>query len=202
MEDSIDASLLCPDDKLAAVINELQADDNAGLEMIASFMQSYPLDPRLHFLSGSVLAGLQRYSEGRSAMARAVEISPEYSLARFQLGFLDLTSGNAVEAIGVWQPLFSLSDNEPLRVFAEGLTHLINDDFSEARRLLEKGMVMNRGNPAINADMQLILDEIEGKVSDSQPTDSAVDNPVARPSAAQMLLQQDAFKGSRNDTKH
>jgi tetratricopeptide (TPR) repeat protein len=202
MEDSTDAGLLCPDDKLAAVINELQADDNAGLELIASLMQSYPLDPRLHFLSGSVLAGLQRYSEGRSAMARAVEISPEYNLARFQLGFLDLTSGNAVEAIGVWQPLFSLSDNEPLRVFAEGLTHLINDDFSEARRLLEKGMVMNRENPAINADMQLILDEIEGKGSDSRPTDSAVDSPVAPPSAAQMLLQQDAFKGNRNDTKH
>jgi len=143
MSEGSEAGILCPEEALGSIIRQLQTDDAGGLATIASMQISYPLDPRLHFLCGSVLAGLQRYDEGRSAMARAIEIAPDYALARFQLGFLDLTSGRAVDAIGVWQPLFNLPEDEPLRIFAEGLTNLAGDNFTEARRLLTKGIELN-----------------------------------------------------------
>jgi tetratricopeptide (TPR) repeat protein len=200
MSDGNETGILCPDDTMASIIRQLQTDDVAGLATIASMQISYPLDPRLHFLRGSVLAGLQRYDEGRSAIARAIEIAPDYALARFQLGFLDLTSGRAVDAIGVWQPLFNLPEDEPLRIFAEGLTNLAGDNFAEAGRLLSKGIELNTENPLISTDMQLILDEIKDGVP--EPTITSVPDQSAPSSAAHMLLQQFELKDSVNAKKH
>ena len=146
------------------------------------------------------MAGLQRYDEGRRAMARAVEIAPNFALARFQLGFLDLTSGRALDACGVWSPLGNLPQDEPLRVLAEGLANLASDNFSEARRLLQKGMALNSENPLINADMQLILDEI-AELPDIIPgaapalpqvADSEEPAPI---SAVDQLLRQSQLRG-------
>src|ERR1700712_2563339 len=95
-------TLLCPGDALDALVAQLRHDDDGGLAKLGELLVSWPLDPRLHFLQGSVLAGLQRYDEGRRAMARAVDIAPDYALARFQLGFLELTSGRALDAVAVW----------------------------------------------------------------------------------------------------
>ena len=200
MSEGNEAGILCPDETMGSIIRQLQTDDAGGLATIASMQISYPLDPRLHFLRGSVLAGLQRYDEGRSAMARAIEIAPDYALARFQLGFLDLTSGRAVDAIGVWQPLFNLPEDEPLRIFAEGLTHLAGDNFAEARRLLNKGIELNTENPLISTDMQLILDEIKDGLPEQVPQPAP--DQSAPSSAAHMLLQQYELKDSVNAKKH
>lgn len=193
---------LCPDVELNTALSQLQTDDEGGLTTLDKLIRGYPLDPRLHFLKGSVLAGLQRYEEGRSAMARSIEIAPDFALARYQLGFLDLTSGRAVDAIGVWTPLFNLKDDTPLRVLAEGLTHLAGDNFSEARRLLKKGIALNTEHPLVNADVQLILDEIADK-DDAQPVaESKAEEGPAPPSATHQLLQQYLLKDSVSTKKH
>ena len=195
----------CPEGPLAAALQRLGRDDEDGLTCLSDLILSYPLDPRLHFLKGSVLAGLQRYTDARVAMARSIEIAPDFALARFQLGFLDLTSGRALDAIGVWSPLLLLSENEPLRVLAEGLINLAADNFSETRRLLQKGMALNRDNPLINADMQLILDEIANKPDSSESARLAQkqkpEEEPAQVSAAHQLLQQYQIKDSINTKK-
>lgn len=201
---------LCPDNRLSAVVDQLRTDDEGGLSTIAILLQTWPLDPRLHFLKGSVLAGLQRYDEGRAAMARSIEIAPDFALARFQLGFLDLTSGRAVDALGVWQKLGELPEREPLRIFAEGLANLAGDNFAEAVRLLRFGMELNTENPLINADMQLILDEIEPKlarqepdgagqsVTSETPAPDGVEAGNAPASAVDLLLRQQGSKQTRH----
>ena len=60
MSEGYEAGILCPDDTMGSIIRQLQTDDAGGLATIASMQISYPLDPRLHFVRGSVLAGLQR----------------------------------------------------------------------------------------------------------------------------------------------
>lgn len=203
---------LCPADTLDAAVGELRSDDTAGLATLADLLRSWPLDPRLHFLQGSVLAGLQRYDEGRKAMARAVEIAPDYALARFQLGFLDLTSGRALDAVAVWTPLMALPEDEPLRVFAEGLTCLAADRFSDARQLLRRGMALNAEHPLINADMQLVLDEIadradpssggaEGGAAAGAPSVEDRDEEGAPASAVDLLLRQSQLRGG-GGTRH
>jgi Flp pilus assembly protein TadD len=196
--------LLCPGGELDALVAQLRHDDDGGLAKLCSLLSSWPLDPRLHFLQGSVLAGLQRYDEGRRAMARAVEIAPDYALARFQLGFLDLTSGRALDAVAVWTPLVNLPEDEPLRLLAEGLMNLASDRFSEARRLLARGMELNTAIPLINADMQLILDQIADLPDAEPPSSDAPPPPISEEtptSAVGLLLQQSRFKGD-SGTRH
>lgn len=213
--DQEENTVLCPDAPLNAVVAQLQGDDEGGLAAIGGLLKSWPLDPRLHFLQGSVLAGLQRYDEGRRAMARAVEIAPDFVLARFQLGFLDLTSGRALDAMAVWAPLSALPEDEALRVLSEGLANMAIDNFSEARRLLERGMALNTANPLINADMQLILDDIAGLADKpvAAPADAttastatedaaAVTDEPAPSSAVDLLLRQSRFKDSGTTTRH
>jgi hypothetical protein len=153
-----------------------------GLEEVARLLGEFPEDPRLHFLHGSLLAGQSRYPEARKAMATALAIAPGYALARFQLGFLELTSGEPGLALATWAPLDTLPADNPLRVFAEGLQHLIGDRFAETVRLLEYGIGLNRDNPAMNADMRLIIRELEQKALAPEADDAV--------SAAHLLLQR------------
>lgn len=192
-------STLCPDDRLAAILQLLQSDDHAALAEMETLLVQYPADARLHFLKGSVLAGIQRYEDGRAAMARAIEISPGFELARFQLGFLEFTSGMAAEAFETWAPFDALPDNAPFRLFALGLACLARDDFGGCDRLLRQGIEANREHPLINGDMQLILDEIAGQLSESTAA-PVVEKEAA--SAAHQLLQQFELKDVANKTKH
>lgn len=189
----------CPDQALAAVVQLLQNDDEAGLAEIGRLLSRHSEDARLHFLQGSVLAGLQRYAEGRLAMARAVSIAPDYDLARFQLGFLELTSGLAADAAATWEPFSALPENSGFRLLAAGLNCLARDDFAECDRLVRMGMTANSEHPLINGDMQLILDEIAGQVA---PPQQDRDDGAGPASATHQLLQQFALKDGANKTKH
>jgi hypothetical protein len=190
---------LCPDDLVSAVLAILQHDDEAGLQQIAQHLLQYPADPRLHFLAGSVFAGLQRYEEGRRSMQNAIDIAPGYELARFQLGFLELTSGFPEQAATTWAPFEKLPADAPFRLLSSGLNCLAADDFAECTRLLGAGMQANNEHPLINGDMQLILDEIADK---TQPDGAQAEPAAEAASATHMLLQQFELKDSANKTKH
>lgn len=190
----------CPDQELATVVNDLERDDSEGLAALLNLSGRYPLDARLHFLKGSVLAGLQRYEEGRTAMQHALELSPRYTLARFQLGFLEFSSGLVQEALSTWAPLSELGPEDPLELFARGLAALAQDQFAETRALLQRGIAQNTENPLINNDMQLILDEI-AEIEDPRAEREARSE-HAPASAAQQLLQQQQVADSVTATKH
>jgi hypothetical protein len=51
-------------------------------------------------------------------MRRAIEIDPDYALARFQPGFLLLTCGQPQAALEIWKPLQALPDQHHLRLFS------------------------------------------------------------------------------------
>jgi tetratricopeptide (TPR) repeat protein len=189
---------LCPEEPLAGVISILQDNDESGLSALDRLIQTYPFDPRLHFLRGSVLAGAQRYADGRMAMARAIEIAPDYALARFQLGFLELTSGMPAEAKATWDPFSYLSEDQPFRLLSEGLNHMARDEFTDAVRLIHRGMELNTEHPLINGDMQLVLDEI----GDRAIPEMAQAGTAEPASATQMLLHQFKLKDSANVKKH
>jgi tetratricopeptide (TPR) repeat protein len=181
----------CPDEMLAQVI-ALAGDDEAGaLAQIAALVDDHPADPRLHFLAGSLLAALARYEEAREAMARAIEIAPDYAIARFQLGLLELSSGDAEAAIATLQPLAELESGEALVLFAGGLIYLARDELAAAANLLRQGIECNRDHPLVSRDMELILAEIAQKGAASAEPDREV-------SAAQMLLREHAAKSTKH----
>lgn len=111
-----------------------------------------------HFLLGAEYAHIKLYDRAVSEMEAALALDPGLSIARLQLGLLWLTSGMAERALQVFAPLSELPESEPLRLFGEGLSALMRDQFDDAVRLLEAGIVLNQVNEALNGDMRNILD--------------------------------------------
>ena len=167
---------LCPE---AALVGLTQLADNnteRGLEETDRLLTTFAADPRLHFLKGSLLAALQRYAEAAQPMYKAIELEPAFHIARFQLGLLLLSGGDAARAAQVWQPLGALETDDPLRLFSDGLQHLARDAFSDAERLLREGMVQNVEHPPLNNDIQLFLDQIANRdsaTSGSEPDEAS-----------------------------
>lgn len=151
---------LCPDETIAELAELADRDTEAALRRADALLLKYEEDPRLHFLKGSLLAALQRYGEAERPMREAVEIAADFHIARFQLGLLLLTSGEAEKAVEAWRPLSRLERTDALRLFAEGLQAMARDDFPQAEALLRQGLERNTAHPPLNADMQMMLERM------------------------------------------
>lgn len=183
---------LASDIEISGLIATREEDGHDDLQEIDALLRRYPDDPRLHFMRGSVLAASSRPIEAHGALARAVEIAPDFRIARYQLGFFELTSGEAGRALSTWGPLLAAPDSDYLRIFVEGMTHLIRDEFSLAIEKFQKGLVLNDENQPLNNDIRLLMAEVE-RLSDGraeQPGDTARDL-----SATSLILGQ--FGGNR-----
>ncbi|MES1158300.1 MAG: hypothetical protein ABUL42_00240 [Terricaulis silvestris] len=152
---------LCPDNEMQALTQAMQKEQGEPLfQRIDGLLARYPDDARLYFVRGSVFAGAGRLIEAYRAFARAVEIAPDFTLARFQLGFFQLTSGEPENALDTWGRLDLLPDGHYLRGFVTGLRCLIRDDFAGAIAHLREGIRVNTENPPLSHDMQLIIDQV------------------------------------------
>lgn len=185
---------LCLDEELEELVAAMTSDDGSDLVRVDRLINRYPDDPRLQFLRGSILAGIGRPIEALPALQRAVDLAPDFAIARFQLGFFQLTSGEAANTLGTWGPLALLPDDHYLRKFVTGLTYLIRDEFRDAERLLKEGIVANTENSPLNRDMQLIVEQI-GQLLKSE---SATPTGEASASATSFLLDQLSNRGTRH----
>jgi tetratricopeptide (TPR) repeat protein len=181
----------CSDEMLMDAIEMAGRDEPAALARLAALIVDHPADPRLHFLEGSLLAGLGRFDEGRAAMGRAVALAPDYAIARFQLGLLELSSGDAVAADATLRPLAEGDPENGLALFARGLRHLARDELGPAADLLRSGIERNLEHPLVNRDMELMIAGIEA-------ARSAPDQPADEVSAAHLLLRLHSDKGTRH----
>lgn len=178
---------LCSDEEMAHLIQAMQSDAADELSLADRLIEAYPEDARLHFLRGSLLAGSSRPIEAHASLSRAVALAPDFALARFQLGFFELTSGEAARALATWEPLDALPADQYLAHFVRGLRHLIQDQFGEAIRELNEGIAVNVENPPLNRDMQLIIDECRRLGGDASPPAAAAEEEA---SATSFLLDQ------------
>jgi tetratricopeptide (TPR) repeat protein len=177
---------MCEDDELHDLMQAMQSDDANEIEQVDRLIVRYPDDPRLHFLRGSILASIGRPIEALPALRRAVELAPDFTIARFQLGFFQLTSGEAASALSTWGPLALLPEENYLRKFVAGLTHLIRDEFEAAIAQLRAGIAANDENPPLNRDMQLIVDQTSELLATAKPAQGEGD----ASSATSFLLDQ------------
>jgi predicted Zn-dependent protease len=150
---------MASDAEIAELIAGIETSSDGEDQVITALLRRYPDDPRLHFMLGSVLAGKGRAIEAHQSMSRAVELAPGFLVARYQLGFFELTSGEPERALSTWGPLLAASRDNYLRVFVEGMTHLIRDEFAEAIARFQVGIALNNENPPMNNDIQLLIAE-------------------------------------------
>jgi hypothetical protein len=154
---SEDTTGQCSDEQMREILALAERDTLAGVAAIDAALGSFPDDARLHFLKGSMLIGDKRFIAAHAAMTKAVALAPDFHLARFQLGFFELTSGEADTAKETWRPLHDLPDGHYLKAFVDGLEHLIGDRFEACVAALRAGIAINTENAPLNTDMQLVI---------------------------------------------
>jgi len=128
----------------------------------------YSQDARLWFVLGSLLVQEGDVVAGERALRRAVELSPDHAVARFQLGLMQLTSGRAEEAEITWSELSHSQPSEALGLYVSGLRALVRDDFVTAREKLSEGL-SHEQDPAMAKNMRLILEAMPPPAAPNDP---------------------------------
>ncbi|MEM9584748.1 MAG: tetratricopeptide repeat protein [Pseudomonadota bacterium] len=185
---------LCDDIALQGIVDLMNAEDPAANQNLDELLQQFPEDPRLHFMRGSILVGEGQHIDAHASLSRAVELAPDFNIARFQLGFFQLTSGEAEAALQTLEPLDAqLEEGHYLRLFALGLRYLIEDQFENAVQALEAGIARNQENAPLNRDMGLIIEECRPIISklNAVSEDTSV-------SETSLVLNQFAQNGMQN----
>jgi tetratricopeptide (TPR) repeat protein len=180
----------CDDAQIRQILDIAAQDAAAGVRAIDALLAQWPGDARLHFLKGSLLIGLRRHIMAHAALTRAIEIDPDYVLARFQLGFFELTSGEAEAALATLAPLMDLPQGHYLRHFAQGLDDLVYDRFDSCIVNLRAGQAANGENEPLNRDMELIVQKCAGLERSTAPETAADEI-----SATSLLLRSTGLGG-------
>jgi tetratricopeptide (TPR) repeat protein len=180
--------VLCGDEAMRQVLVAAERDAQQGADIVDVMLADYPGDPRLHFLKGSLLIGLQRFIEAHGALSRAMALAPDYHIARFQLGLFELTSGEPDAALATWAPLRDLPPGHALATFAAGLEYLIADRFEACIAKLREGIAANDENQPLNRDMELVIAQCEQLLAARAPPREDANEPGAV-SATSFLLR-------------
>lgn len=169
-------SIETPDEALGGIVHFIkQSREREAMEMAAQSVHLFPDNARLRFLFGSLLAGQRQYDQALQELSAAVQLDPAYEIARFQLGSLRLTGGDAAGAREAWALLADLADDHPLKCFKNGLEAIIEDRFEECVGWLENGILLNSTNPYLNRDMQLVIDRASAQIRINQANSSQPD---------------------------
>lgn len=153
--------------RFEALINDgiAASRDNRVQAALALFAQASELVPESgipHFLIGSEHAAAGDIPAAETAFANAVLLSPEFVLARYQLGLLQFSSERAAMALVTWQPLFRLPEQESLGHFVRGFAALAQDQFDEALRHYRSGLACEGTNPSVATDIARVVEAVEG----------------------------------------
>jgi tetratricopeptide (TPR) repeat protein len=119
------------------------------------------MDAWEHFLIASELASAGNFDRAEAEFAHAVLLAPAWTIARYQLGLLQFTSGRAAIALVTWAPLFDLDAPNCLAHFVRGFAALAQDDFAQAQSQFRAGLSCTIDNPALASDIEKVLARIE-----------------------------------------
>lgn len=156
-----------------------QAPIPARRELLNRAVEQHPRDPRPLLLLAAEEMRAERVDRAEAAFMFALQLAPDFAIARFQLGLLQFTSARPAAATATWAPLEALPDGEPLKTFKRGLEALTRDQYEEARDLLLAGIAANQENEPLNRDMQLVITRMRemGLLRDG-PAEAGAGQPV------------------------
>lgn len=178
---------------LAIQASQIDRHDQA-ITYLKRAAQKAPENADIAYFLGAEHAQIGLYERAMEEMAHALELNPDLHTARFQLALLYLTSGRVEATTETLGPLAALGEEDYFYWFAQGLGHLIRDEFSDCKRTLEQGIALNQSNQALNNDMQRILEAIKDKVDPAAP--------AAQPAAGGGNLWLSAYQKDDDDAAH
>ncbi|RQU51471.1 hypothetical protein DF143_34870 [Burkholderia cenocepacia] len=152
---------------MAVLVDTMRSSDEAALHALNNALERWPTDYRLWFLRGAIHAGSKHYEAARSDFDTSQQLTPDFPIAGFMLGFLHLTHGHVDRAVDAWQPLDTLPADDTLRMLKTGLLNLADDRFVVAIEQLRAGIASNTKYPLINRYIIDVLQHVEAIVRSS-----------------------------------
>ncbi|WP_194269558.1 tetratricopeptide repeat protein [Stenotrophomonas sp. MYb238] len=140
---------------LEAINGARDADAMVLLKVLAG---RSPGNPLAHYLLAAQHAQTGLLERAEQGFRRAVELAPEFTMARFQLGQLMLVKGDGMAAAHEFRLV--RSDDPAIACYAEGLCALAEERQAEALASLGQGLALPQKIPALAQDMQQLADGI------------------------------------------
>jgi tetratricopeptide (TPR) repeat protein len=146
-------------------------DPENAIEHLKRCLDIEPNNAKATYLLGAVYAQLGLYDRAKQFLQQAVTLNPQEYTAVFQLGLLQLTSGDVGAAQNVWRGLDELGAEHFLHLFKSGMLALAEDRFVDCIDLLERGIRVNSANEALNNDMRNVLASAQAAASAAPAAD-------------------------------
>jgi tetratricopeptide (TPR) repeat protein len=169
-------------------------DSGTAIEYLKRLLSLDPEHPEALYLLGAQEAQIGLFSRALEHMSRAVTLRPGMEIARFQLGWLQMNSGDTPSAEQTWLPLDALGEEHPFVLFKKGLLHLGRGETAQSLRCLEQGIAANTMNAPLNTDMATLVEHVRRRVHEEMP-DAAPREPDADADVPAMYL--DAYTGKK-----
>ncbi|WP_175425991.1 tetratricopeptide repeat protein [Ralstonia pseudosolanacearum] len=169
-------------DPIPELIRKLEASDTASaLALLETTAAHHPRNPYVLLLLAGYYMQNKHADQAEAAYIAALNLDPGLSIARFQLGLLQLTSARPATAFTTWAPLDLLGEKHPLHLFKQAFDQLQHDRIDAACAYLREGMQHNTDNPPLNRDMQMLLVKLEAASKDRATNPSANAETLASP---------------------
>jgi tetratricopeptide (TPR) repeat protein len=120
-----------------------------------------PESHQAHYLLGATLAQVGRSVDAENSFLACLGVAPEFGIARFQLGLLQIVGSRLDHGCATLRPLTFLGEDDYLKWFAKGLIELVGNDRNAAVESLERGLALNQQIPALNHDIRGILSRLQ-----------------------------------------
>jgi tetratricopeptide (TPR) repeat protein len=177
-----------PDSLIKDALTASRANDSArAIELFTQASIVAPGSAMPHFLIGSEYAASGEIAKAELAFANAVLLAPQLTIARYQLGLLQFSSGRAALALVTWQALLNLGESDPLPHFIRGFAALAQDAFAEALTNFRAGLSRNNTNPAVSSDIEQIMARIAEVQAASGTVTAPSDSPPDRGTEAERV---------------
>jgi len=138
-----------------------QGDAATALALFQEAAREQPHSGVPYFLMGAEYAALGQMGEAEAGFANAVLMEPGLTMARYQLGLLQFSSGRPALGLVTWQPLLTLGPEDPLPHLVRGFEALGHDQFDIARQHFQDGVARITANTALAEDIHRVIQEMD-----------------------------------------
>ncbi|WP_444927569.1 tetratricopeptide repeat protein [Microbulbifer sp. TRSA002] len=114
--------------------------------------------PATHLLLAAEYAQIKFFDRAIEEMQMSIEMAPTLWVAHFQLSQVYLVTQQIEKAKNIWQHLV-ITPNTPkyFQLFSNGLLAIIEEQTQSGLDLLRQGIQSNTENPALNSDIEQII---------------------------------------------
>lgn len=132
-------------------------DTRKSIDILKTALQQTPNDARMWYMLGSLYTNIGIYDKAVQNMEKALQVDPNYTIARFHLGLMQLMSGQQEAAETTWLPLDALGESHCLRLFKTGLLKIVDENIDQGIQLIRQGIAANHLVESLNNDMEMVI---------------------------------------------